>query len=519
MRDEATSTQKWLSALSEDGVGFKVWDSTVDLELDRDHDQRLTADYGSELTITALPAAHRSGATFAELELAADQNLPLDGDVDAGIGVDGDNEQVDDANATEVKPKKTKPVIVLAGNYQVVSELGRGIMCTVYKVKDMTSGALMVLKLLPKEAWVEPAMLLRFNQEAERIEKIAHDNLIPFRAHGLTTEGQPYVLMDYLHGITLARAISASDGLPLPRVVQVFDQLCRGLSAAHSAGLTHKDIRPDNIMFLSRKGDYNLKIVDFGIAKLASEGIEPMKQLQTTGDISGNPPFMSPEECRAEKLDARSDIYSIGCVMYCAMTGQPPYAGSTSPETWKKQVSENMPLPSKIKRNICSAATAGWVTVGDLEYIVMRCLEKNPADRYQTVDEVLADLDKLRKQIPLQKSQNRAAKGLRTTEVSLPERQGKKYVAEMVGTLVYLVIAVGIFVAAIVYFFTMPKSAPPVVPTAESSSQAETPGNPALPNNGAPVPSELQIPRPAGKGQAPVAPPTTPPQLIEAEKP
>jgi serine/threonine protein kinase len=547
MHDDANSNKQWISSLSEGGVGFKVWDSTFDLEMDGEFGSSLTRDFDGELMAsTPLPTARKvSDDPFAELVTSPRAPLVIPRSAEDEISDDvkqispllspavetalqaepGVAEMLPASQGPDVVPqqmntpavpqprpnlrwestsqtpfveeekaaqpaKREKPVIIIDNTFQIVSQLGKGVMCNVYKVKDLRSGTLMVLKMLPKEAWADQEILRRAQSEAQVISRLQHDNLIPFRAFGATSDGKPYILMDYLHGITLLRAIKAADGLPLPRVVQVMEQLCHGLAAAHGAGVPHRDIRPENIMFLSKKGDYHLKLVDFGLAKLISEGIEPMKVLEATGDIFGNPPYMSPEECRGDKTDARSDIYSIGCVMYTAMTGQAPFAGTSTPETLKKQIKESLPAPSKIKRSIASTKQAGWVSVTDLEYIVMKCLEKNPKDRYQKVEDILVDLDKLRKSIQLQQIQQKAASGLRTAEFAAPGTGERRALSPV---LIAIITAV-VIAAAGVGFLLMPKPAPqtvspdlprsqqlpPAPPASEDAKHIETPPTPPM---------------------------------------
>lgn len=495
MHDEASSNKQWISSLSEGGVGFKVFDSTFDLELDGEYGSSLGHDFDSELNaLTPLPVAPTiSNDPFAEphtsprpqlvryltpeeemeaLQLNLeedDDDQPSDSNAQVspptpapplvtreklGWEVRRQNPYLETSDSSSMQPalepsfaatgtapaKKQKPVIVIDNRFQVVSQLGKGVMCNVYKVRELESGTLMVLKMLSRDAWSDQQKFERARREAQIITQLQHENLIPFRQFGATADGKPFILMDYLHGITLLRAIKAADGLPLPRVVQVMEQLCHGLAAAHNAGVAHRDIRPENIMFLSKKGDYNLKLVDFGLAKLVSEGVEPMKILEATGDIFGNPPYMSPEECRGDKIDRRSDIYSIGCVMYTAMTGQPPFAGANSPETLKKQIKEELLPPSRIKKNIASSKHAGWVAVAELEYIVMKCLEKKPSERYQNVEEILLDLDKLRKSIPLQPTQQKRASGLRTAELAPKEEPPGKRISVVSITIAAIVI-------------------------------------------------------------------------------
>jgi serine/threonine protein kinase len=525
MNDQASANKQWISSLSEGGVGFKVWDSTFDLELDDEYDARLTRDFDSDLlALTPLPVAPKIAEDpFAELntsqrpqlvryltpeeemealqldlgdggnELPESSNADLDTHVQTvsepvtprvtreGLGWESRRQNpylettAEGTDVSSVQRKKQKPVIVIDNRFQVVSQLGKGVMCNVYKVKELESGTMMVLKMLPREAWTDSEKILRARAEAQIITQLEHENLIPFRCFDATADGKPFILMDYLHGITLLRAIKASDGLPLPRVVQVLEQLCRGLTALHNAGVAHRDIRPDNIMFLSKKGDYNLKIVDFGLAKLVCEGVEPMRALEATGEIFGNPPYMSPEECRGEKLDTRSDIYSIGCVIYTAMTGQPPFAGSNSQETLRKQIVEELLPPTRLKKNLASAKHAGWVAVTDLEYIVMKCLEKDPSARYQRVEEILSDLDKLRKSIPLQQSQPRRASGLRTVEPVHSEAAQKTRSLTPILIIVITVVLVALVGAGLML---MPKAAPDMVQ--DSSANPDIPAHKIL---------------------------------------
>lgn len=541
MNDEASSNRQWISSLSEGGVGFKVWDSTCDLELDDEYDSKLIRDFDGELlALTPLPVAPKvSDDPFAELKTSPRAQLvryltpeeemeALQLDLNDGETEMPESDSINspviptptDSSSQKVEPaaqnaqeqamprvtreglgweskrqnpyvetmdgvgtglesapggdlqsprKKQKPVVVIDNRFQVVSQLGKGVMCNVYKVKELETGTMMVLKMLPREAWSDQEKILRARSEAQIITQLQHENLIPFRRFDATADGKPFILMDYLHGITLLRAIKATDGLPLPRVVQVMEQLCRGLAAAHNAGVAHRDIRPDNIMFLSKKGDYNLKIVDFGLAKLVSEGVEPLKVLEATGEIFGNPPYMSPEECRGGITDTRSDIYSIGCVTYTAMTGQPPFSGSNSQETLKRQIKEDLLPPTRVKKNLASSKHAGWVAVTDLEYIVMKCLEKNPDDRYQKVEEILIDLDKLRKSIPLQQTQTKRASGLRTAELQKTEdAPGKRFSPVIVAVIALVLVAL-----AGLGFALMPKPAPDTV--SSESENADIP--------------------------------------------
>lgn len=289
---------------------------------------------------------------------------------------------------------------VIGQKYEILSFLGKGGMSNIFKVRQVETGEILALKVLHEHLWQEADSVKRFTLEAQAVSRVSHPNIITFQDFGVTEEGQPFLVMDYLEGRTLTEAIQENDGLPLFTVVCVFEQLADGLAAAHKMGVIHRDLKPDNVMFLSNGDDYLLKLVDFGIAKIVAED-GPTNKLTRTGEIFGSPLYMSPEQCLGDKVDRRTDIYSLGSVIYATITGDPPLYGANVLETMNKQITD-MPHPIAVLRpDVAEREKDSWVSLDDLEYIVMKCMQKRPFDRYQTMDELLVDVKRLADGTPI----------------------------------------------------------------------------------------------------------------------
>lgn len=283
---------------------------------------------------------------------------------------------------------------VVGDKYEIQAFLGKGGMSNIFKVRQIQTGEILALKVLHEHLWQEADSVKRFILEAQAVSRVSHPNIITFQDFGITEEGQPFLVMDYLEGRTLTHAIQEHDGLPLFTVVCVFEQLADGLAAAHKMGVIHRDLKPDNVMFLSNGDDYLLKLVDFGIAKIIAED-GPTNKLTRTGEIFGSPLYMSPEQCLGDKVDQRTDIYSLGAVIYATVTGDPPLYGSNVLETMNKQITE-MPHPiAAIRPDVAEREKDSWVSLDDLEFVVMKCMQKRPYDRYPTMDELLIDVRRL----------------------------------------------------------------------------------------------------------------------------
>jgi len=276
----------------------------------------------------------------------------------------------------------------LGERYEVVSLLGQGGMGAVYKVKDKVLEKTFAIKMLNPALVADSNSVKRFEQEAHAASNLTHANLVAVYEYGMGKKGSPFIVMDYLAGDTLAERISKSGYLSIPDGINISVQIAEALAHAHTKGVIHRDIKPSNIILCkTESGLDNVKIVDFGIAKVLPTQ-DAANKLTQTGDIFGSPQYMSPEQCLGNKLDARSDIYAFGCVMYEALTGVPALQAENPIKLIIKQINDMPVPPSQLKQDYAIPA--------DLEYVVMRCLSKEPSDRYQSAQAVLTDLQSIR---------------------------------------------------------------------------------------------------------------------------
>jgi serine/threonine protein kinase len=182
-------------------------------------------------------------------------------------------------------------------------------------------------------------------------------------------------VMDCLEGQNLNEILLKDVRIPIERAINIFRQTCLGLEHAHKNGVVHRDLKPSNLCLIQGEGGHEIvKIVDFGIAKLLRDSGKEQTRLTQTGEVFGSPLYMSPEQCRAKPIDSRSDIYSLGCLMYECLTGKVPLEGETAYETMTMHVGKAPPPFSKIAPDLRLNAS--------IEALVFRCLEKRPEDRY-----------------------------------------------------------------------------------------------------------------------------------------
>jgi tRNA A-37 threonylcarbamoyl transferase component Bud32/tetratricopeptide (TPR) repeat protein len=275
----------------------------------------------------------------------------------------------------------------LGSNYNIVSVIGEGGMSVVYKAKHQTLKKTVAIKMLKSNLLNDEMNRKRFQQEAQAMSSLVHQNIVGIIDYGETGEGNPYLIMDFLDGVSLSEVIRRGGSVSVDRALNIFTQACDALEAAHSNGIVHRDIKPSNLMLVKDKqGVETVKIVDFGIAKIAQDGQESQRLTQT-GDVFGSPVYMSPEQCSGQKLDERSDIYSLGCVMYETLMGVPPHQGDNVLSTLHSHMFD-LPAPLSIP----------GVDVRLLERIdavVSRTLEKEPSKRYQSVAHLRTDLQRL----------------------------------------------------------------------------------------------------------------------------
>lgn len=273
------------------------------------------------------------------------------------------------------------------GQYRLKRLLGVGGMGEVYLAEHQLLKRPCAIKLIRPGHDADPTAIQRFEREVRATAKLTHWNTVDIYDYGRTDEGTFYYVMEYLHGLSLADLVRKYGPLPAERVVHMLRQTCRALREAHAAGLVHRDIKPANI-FAARQGgiDDVVKLLDFGLAKqVAPDPNEAAVQLTQVGTYSGSPQYMSPEQATSEsEPDERSDIYSVGAVAYYLLTGQPPFLGSNPIRLMIAHARDAVVPPSQLVPAVPQ----------DLEAVVLRCLAKNPADRYasaESLDQALAE--------------------------------------------------------------------------------------------------------------------------------
>jgi serine/threonine protein kinase len=277
---------------------------------------------------------------------------------------------------------------VFNGKYEFLGVIGSGGMGVVYKAKQTMLDKLVAIKMLNATGF-SVQDLRRFQQEARAARDLIHPNLIMIRDFGITDDGQPYMVFDFIEGSTLADIIKKRGQLEIENALDIFIQVAKGLSHAHQRGVLHRDIKPSNIII--SEGNREVKIVDFGIAKVIDETTG--QQLTQTGEVFGTPLYMSPEQGAGKKLDERADLYSMGCVMFEALTAVPPLVGESAIYTIIKHQKE---VPASLKE-----ASLGKTFPASLEETVAKLLAKSPEDRYQTAKELIDDLNRTKSSLGL----------------------------------------------------------------------------------------------------------------------
>lgn len=271
---------------------------------------------------------------------------------------------------------------IFADRYQIMSVLGEGGTSIVYKAKHLLMERPVAIKILKNFQTTKQQTLKRFQQEARSASSLNHPNLVTVHDFGISVDGEVYIVMGYIEGISVESIIQREGYLEPETAISMMLQVCDGLAHAHAKGIVHRDVKPSNIILANEIGA--VKIVDFGIAKQLPENKQETVQITYGGQICGSPLFMSPEQCRNRPADHRSDIYSAGATLYYALVGHPPFYGSTAAEIVVKHIKEAARVPSTVNRASCIPAK--------LDEVILRCLAKDPDDRYQSIAELAKDL-------------------------------------------------------------------------------------------------------------------------------
>ena len=270
-------------------------------------------------------------------------------------------------------PAQHDPLIgkVLADRFEILSRIGEGGTGVVYKAKQITVDRTVAIKVLGAHVSSDPQWVKRFHNEARAAARLDHPNTVRMIDFGETKEGLLFIAMEYLHGRPLSDEISRLGKIPPQRALRIISQACQSLQEAHTQGIIHRDIKPDNVFLVEMKGSGDfVKVLDFSVAKMDT----PDAQLTRAGTVFGTPAYMSPEQARGVKLSPQSDVYACGIVLYEMLTGKPPFEAALPMEVVMMHLRQKpAPLvgfPEPIVR------------------LVMKALEKTPDRRQQSADDL-----------------------------------------------------------------------------------------------------------------------------------
>src|SRR6201997_3058289 len=267
--------------------------------------------------------------------------------------------------------------LVKAGRYEILGELGRGAMGVVYRATDPVIGRTVAVKTirLSEEGTglSRPELLTRFQTEARAAGLLTHPNIVVVFDAG-EEDGLYYITMELVEGKSLQVLLDGGHAFPLPRTLRIMDQTCSALQFAHERNVVHRDIKPANLMLTA---DDTVKITDFGTAKILQFGT-----IQQTAHVMGTPSYMSPEQVKGRAVDGRSDIFSLGVMLYEMVTGEKPFPGQNITTVIYKIVNEEPVPPKQVDPTVHPGISA----------VVMRALAKDPDTRYQSCREMLEDL-------------------------------------------------------------------------------------------------------------------------------
>lgn len=268
---------------------------------------------------------------------------------------------------------------VLADRYRITRLLGAGGMGAVYRAEHVHMRKAFALKVLHREMTVLPEIVARFEREAIAAGRIEHPNVAAATDFGRLADGAFYLVLEFIEGRSLSKALSAEGPFSPLRAVHIARQVAEALAAAHAAGVVHRDLKPDNVMLVEREGDPDfVKVLDFGIAKVRTDDMSDGQQALTrAGSVFGTPEYMSPEQAKGEPVDARSDLYTLGMILYEMLAGRTAFASEELIAILTKHLTEE---PPPLPKEVPSA----------LRDLVMRLLRKDPSERIQTASELAA---------------------------------------------------------------------------------------------------------------------------------
>ncbi len=271
---------------------------------------------------------------------------------------------------------------VIQDKYEIISVIGVGGFAHVYEARQISLDRKVAIKILGAHLVSNMNTVKRFEQEAKIVSQLVHPNIVAIHDYGLCP--QPFLVMEYLEGQTLEKIVRGNPA-SAEFAVRILSQVCDAMQLAHDHGCVHRDLKPSNIMLSTDQNGIELvKILDFGVAKLNYEAMESVSGLTRSGETMGSPPYMSPEQCQGRQPDPRSDVYSLGCVMYEILSGDKPFSAKNAVELMHKHMVQ--PPPEILHRH------PNLKIPKAMEYIIIQAMSKNPEDRYQSMFDFKEDL-------------------------------------------------------------------------------------------------------------------------------
>jgi serine/threonine-protein kinase len=268
---------------------------------------------------------------------------------------------------------------ILAGKYRLEAPLRSGAMGALYKAHHLTLDKTVCIKIMHPELAKDEQFALRFHREARAASRFDHPASILILDYGADEDGTLYIAMELVDGRDLFDLLDDGEVFTPHRIVDLMSQTLAALAAAHDVGILHRDLKPENIMVTSSVDDgERVKVCDFGIAHIEEDSSPTTRRLTRHGFILGTPEYMSPEQARGEKVDARADVYAVGCILYHLLTGRPPFEDDSAVAVALKQINEVPPKPSAIKPSVHPK----------LEMVCLKAMQKDPNDRYTSAREM-----------------------------------------------------------------------------------------------------------------------------------
>jgi serine/threonine-protein kinase len=327
---------------------------------------------------------------------------------------------------------------VVGDRYRVEARIGQGGMAEVYRGFDPVLNRTVAIKVLLPQFARDAGFVARFRREAQAAARLNQPNIVGVYDTGADGDRQ-YIVMEFVEGRTLAEFLAGGRRLTPMQSVELTQKIGAALASAHAQGIVHRDIKPGNVM-VTRDG--TVKVMDFGIARMQTDITAPQ-----TSSVIGTPTYLSPEQAQGQVVDARSDLYSLGCVLYELLAGRPPFTGDTPVAIAYKQVNETPVPPSAHNADIPPR----------LDAVVMKCLAKNPANRYQSAEELSADLERVKQGQDVEATPLMAAgiggdatqviaRPQPTQVMQPPEEEGssrKVWLGVLIGLLIFALLAAG----------------------------------------------------------------------------